>query len=92
MQVGGGMTHRTDETQLTADEVAAKIRELAEAGQFCFQCCFCHQEIEGAPHALILVTHWDGPEDKQKSQQWFCHAECFTKATGERIEVLREDA
>jgi hypothetical protein len=35
-----------------------------------------------------LVTNWDGPEENQRDQQWFCHPECFIKATGEHIDVL----
>lgn len=53
-----------------------------------FQCCFCHAPIAGDVHALILVTNWSGPKDEQRPQQWFCHAECFTTSTGERIDVL----
>lgn len=75
--------------KLSAEEALTKIRKAVDAGDLGFQCCFCHDGIEGDVHALVIVTKWNGPRDTQRQQQWFCHAECFTKATGERLDVLK---
>lgn len=83
---------RSTEVQLTAAEAMARIREAVNESGIAYQCCFCHETIEGDVHALVLITKWNGPEDKQRDQQWFCHAECFTKATGEHIDVLKDGA
>lgn len=77
-----------DEKKLTREEARGRVREAARTGRLCYQCCFCHGTIDGDITAVILVTKWNGPEDDQRSQQWFCHAACFTEKTGERIDVL----
>lgn len=77
----------TDE-QLTKEHARKWIDDALAAGGIGFQCCFCHDAIEGHVHALVLITNWNGPEEDQRSQQWFCHTDCFRKATGERIDVL----
>ncbi|MBS0420876.1 MAG: hypothetical protein JSR66_24405 [Proteobacteria bacterium] len=56
-----------------------------------YECCFCHQAIEGDITALILVTRWNGPQEKQREQQWFCHSACFVKTTVEHIDVLDDE-
>jgi len=52
------------------------------------QCMFCERGIEPKGHdpcALVLITHWDQPEDKQREQQFWCHAECLRKHAGKKI-------
>jgi hypothetical protein len=73
----------TEEKRQASEEMRKRIREAVKAGRVGFRCCFCREHIEGEVHALLLISGWNGPEEQQTSQQWFCHAACFTKATGE---------
>jgi hypothetical protein len=66
-----------------------------EQGQLRVQCWYCEEEIryEGFdPCAVILVTNWAGPDDEQREQQFFAHAECFTKSgSGADLSILDPD-
>ncbi len=45
-----------------------------------YQCCFCGKEITPAPPdvaGLLLVTSIDADEESQRTQQFYCHAQCF---------------
>lgn len=64
------------------EEMHEKIMQAVQEGRIGFECVFCHDVVERNVSALILVTNWDGPEDDQSSQQWFCHAACFIEKTG----------
>lgn len=77
-------------TKLTRQEALKKIRAAASAGKLRYQCCFCGEAIDGDITVVGLVTKWNGPVKHQREQQWFCHAECFTRITGERIDVLND--
>lgn len=50
-----------------------------------YQCCFCKEGTDN-PTMLTLVL------PNERSQTWFCHSECFTKTTGEHIDVLEDDS
>ena len=44
-------------------------------------CCFCNETIEGCITTLLAVTNWqETDENKQQSQQLFCHLDCLGKA------------
>jgi hypothetical protein len=52
------------------------------------QCMFCGLGIEPKGHdpcALVLITHWDQPADKQHEQQFWCHAECLRKLAVDNV-------
>lgn len=43
-------------------------------------CCFCNLTIESDsvnPCDINLLTNWDKAKDKQHSQFFWCHLECF---------------
>ena len=45
-----------------------------------YACCFCGKEIKSQGHdvsSILLTTNWNGHKDGQKSQQFFCHFDCF---------------
>lgn len=47
-----------------------------------FQCILCGQSIDRSsldPCAIVLIANWQGPEDEQRVQQWFCHSRCFNE-------------
>jgi len=51
------------------------------------ECIFCGVNIEKNVTAFLAITNWEKQEEKQQSQQFFCHFECFKKALG-RPELL----
>ena len=56
-----------------------------------YMCAFCGESIDSRGldiTSLVLITNWDGPEDRQQSQQFFAHFECLAKSF--RPEVSRE--
>lgn len=70
------------------EETADLIKEAVKAGRVAYQCCFCGKVVESPVTALVLITGWDGPEEEQKSQQWFTHLSCFRSVTGEPTDHL----
>lgn len=45
-----------------------------------YQCCFCGLTIESTGFdvgGLLYTTNFDGSEDRQNSQQLWCHTECL---------------
>jgi len=58
------------------------------------QCWYCRQQIaheESDPCAVILVASW-GDQERQRSQQFFAHAECFRRSgSGTDIHILDPD-
>lgn len=53
-----------------------------------YQCVFCAKRInKGAldVSSLILILKWDRPRDVQRTQQFFCHAECFRSRIHESV-------
>lgn len=51
-----------------------------------FQCCFCKEGVPENDTTMLTLTL-----PGERSQSWFCHADCFTKTTGEPIDVLEND-
>ena len=50
-----------------------------DTGKYC--CCFCNTTIEGSVTALLVATNWqEEDENKQQTQQLFCHLECLGKS------------
>lgn len=76
--------------KLSPEQAVAQIRKAVAAGRVGFQCCFCREVVIDDVTAVVLITHWNGPRENQREQQWFCHAECFTKTTGEPVNALKE--
>jgi len=64
-----------------------------------YQCCFCGEGIGQDPAkahafdpcAVVLVADWLKGEGKQREQQFFCHFECFRKATRPHVPLYLED-
>ena len=64
-----------------------------------FQCCFCGEGVSRSfakderldPCAVVLIGNWQGPEDEQVTQQFFCHLSCFKKAMYPNVPVGIED-
>jgi hypothetical protein len=63
-----------------------------------YMCALCGEGI--GSHglditALVLITNWDGPEDRQQSQQFFAHFECLAKSflpeVSRQLDHLRDD-
>jgi hypothetical protein len=47
-----------------------------------YTCCICGATVEPSfvdPCALVLVTRYSEPKDKQASQTMWCHAECIKR-------------
>ena len=45
-----------------------------------YQCCFCGLSIESIGpdvSGLLYTTNVDGPQENQRDQQLWCHAECL---------------
>jgi 3-phosphoglycerate kinase len=43
-------------------------------------CAFCGETADGGPVdpcALIVVSHWRAPQERQREQQFFTHADCL---------------
>jgi hypothetical protein len=55
-------------------------------------CAICGEEVQRGeldPCAVILVAKWLDPEDQQREQQFFAHAECLR---GAMHPVVRDEA
>ncbi len=71
-------------------EKRARIQEAIKKGKIGYQCCFCHELIaRGEICAVVITVNWDS-DAKKAWQQWFCHRECFTKSTGETVDVGKQ--
>lgn len=77
-----------DERPPSAQELVAKVREAAEAGNIMYQCCFCHEGVAALEVSAVgVITRWAHPENEQAYQQWWCHLSCFERVTGETFEA-----
>jgi hypothetical protein len=53
-----------------------------------YGCCFCEEGIEASgvdPCAVVLIGKWQGPEDEQVAQQFWCHFNCFADKLDPKI-------
>src|SRR5262249_32859308 len=69
------------------------------AGERRYQCVFCAKTIASGGldvSALVLILKWDQPEAVQRSQQFWCHADCFRSRVHESVPLhafsLAEDS
>jgi hypothetical protein len=56
-------------------------------------CAFCAETVETAgvdPCALVVVTSWWAPEEAQREQQFFCHADCLRNRLHPKVAVHAE--
>ena len=47
-----------------------------------YMCAFCGETVYSSGLdvcALVLITNWNGPRDRQQDQQFFAHFECVAK-------------
>jgi hypothetical protein len=69
-------------------------RAYDEEGRLRLGCWYCGERVayEGDdPCAVILVANW-GDENRERSQQFFAHAECFRKSgSGSDLHILDPD-
>ena len=68
-------------------------RAFDEEGRLRLHCWYCNRiAYEGDdPCAVILVASW-GDEARERSQQFFAHAECFRKSgSGTDLYILDPD-
>lgn len=62
------------------------------AGERRYQCVFCAKTIASGGldvSALVLILKWDQPEAVQRTQQFWCHADCFRSRVHESVPLLR---
>jgi hypothetical protein len=77
------------------DNIGEPPSPYDELGWLRLECWYCSEEIEYSgfdPCAVIIVTNWDD-EEKQSSQQFFAHGECFRRSgSGTNLYVFEADS
>ncbi|MBS0416302.1 MAG: hypothetical protein JSR66_01225 [Proteobacteria bacterium] len=64
-----------------------------------YECCFCKMGMEPDggdspwmdPCALVIIGYRSSAPEQQRSQQYFCHLECFKAQIGEKHPLYIEE-